>query len=228
MGKELKHLIELLRHDSVQIKRTTLRRLNEVLETNRIQLRRLIDENDRVVSMLIHQLFAVCAQNTDRRTALLCAECLGNIGAIDPAQVQPVTTENPISLPRQARAAPWTMSKQEFALFLVTDYLASALRESSSMEGQGTKIKIGSPSYSETADRARRLDLHSSEPCEALEERFNESSSLDIRPMGVQRGARVKEPRRPPFLKRGCSYTRWLAPLLFLIKKSQGAIFENI
>jgi serine/threonine-protein kinase ATR len=236
LGKELKHLIELLRHDSVQIKRTTLRRLNVVLETNRIQLRRLIDENDRVVSMLIHQLFAVCAQNTDRRTALLCAECLGNIGAIDPAQVQPVTTENPTSLPRQARAAPWTMSKQEFALFLVTDYLASALRESSSMEGQGTKIQDRIAFAIQKLLRIVReeLDLHSSEPMpKLLEERFNESSSLDlIRPLWASSYElqEVKEPRRPPFLKRGCSYTRWLAQLCrYLIKKSQGPfskIFE--
>ena len=235
LTEELRHLVALLRHDSVQIKRTTLARLKEVLESNRLPFRRLIDDGDRIIGILIHQLFAVCAQNTDRRSTLLCAECLGNIGAIDPAQVH-LSTNGILAAPRDARAAPWTMSKQEFALHLVVNYLSSALRESSSMEGQGTRIQDRIAFGIQNLLRIIRDEqgLGSSEAMPRdLERELEESSSLDlIRPLWASSYElrELKEPRKPPFLQKGCKYARWLAQLCrYLIKKSRGPfakIFE--
>ena len=236
LAKELKHLAALLCHDSVQIKRTTLERLNVVLGANRVQVRRMIDDNDHVVSMLISTLFAICSQNTDQQTALLCAECLGNIGAIDPAQVQPINPQLPTSKPRNARAAPWVINKKDFALLLVTDYLASALRESSSMQGQGTKIQDRIAFAIQQLLRIVRneLALKPLEPMpKDLEKTLGKASGVElIRPLWASSYElqEVKEPRQPPFLKRGCSYTRWLAQLCrYLIKRSRGpfsSIFE--
>jgi hypothetical protein len=148
LADELGHLISLIRHDSLSIKRTTLRRLNEVLLLRRSDALELTSSNDASVVRLVKELLVLCSQTADPETRLATAECLGSLGAIDPASLHLhegaarglAGGADGSSLSAQTPPAPWTVSKVDFAVLLVSDYLVSSLRESSSMEGQAAMI----------------------------------------------------------------------------------------
>jgi hypothetical protein len=59
LAEELGHLTALLRHDSVSIKRTTLRRLLEVLRDRRSELVALVQGPAPTVAQLLQELFQV-------------------------------------------------------------------------------------------------------------------------------------------------------------------------
>lgn len=59
LAEELGHLVALLRHDSVSIKRTTLRRLLEVLQGRRSELLALVQGPAPIVAQLLQELFQV-------------------------------------------------------------------------------------------------------------------------------------------------------------------------
>ena len=102
-------LCRMLFHESSKVRGATLQKLHGVCVENRAKIKDALCEADVLspdnpVSLLLQDLLLLCRRETDRHVLVACAQCLGEIGAIDPTRVDIVLTASKLKHKRGHRA----------------------------------------------------------------------------------------------------------------------------
>jgi hypothetical protein len=114
LGDTLSLLCGMLLHESAHVRRATLQKIRSVVVEHREKIYGIILVGgsgtgvlpaDSPVSLLLQELLLLCRRERDRGALVACAECLGEIGAIDPARVDIVLTASRLTYRRQRLAA---------------------------------------------------------------------------------------------------------------------------
>eukprot|EP01018_Ginkgo_biloba_P009013 Gb_37326 [translate_table: standard] len=96
LGKQLQHAIDGLNHASLSVRYTTASELTKLLRGRREAVNEMIlgevASDLNIISLLITSLLRGCAEESrtpvGQRLKLVCAECLGDLGAVDPVKFQ--------------------------------------------------------------------------------------------------------------------------------------------
>ena len=102
-------LCRMLFHESSKVRGATLQKLHGVCVENRTKIKTALCEadvlsSDSPISLLLQDLLLLCRRETDRDVLVACAQCLGEIGAIDPTRVDIVLTASKLKHKRGHRA----------------------------------------------------------------------------------------------------------------------------
>lgn len=149
LDKSIEHLCTMLRHESSQVRVVVLRRLLSIIR----EKRRLVfpaefanGKSCSILSMLISHLLSLCSRENDRTAKDICAQCLGELGAVDPARVSIKLLNSSSTSPAlmklilgkesgvntineySASLPPWDFTVWSLGFFLLHEHLIPALR----------------------------------------------------------------------------------------------------
>jgi serine/threonine-protein kinase ATR len=136
LDKQLAHLLSGIKHDSAQVRRLALARLARLLRDRCHQLCRILLNEEQasrtIVSSLVEALVGVCRQHDSQLRELAC-ECLGLVGAVDPARlVDPAGSEGLADRPR----AGTSLYSEEIGAELIGAHLARIYLSSEDAKAQ--------------------------------------------------------------------------------------------
>ena len=108
LNDTLSLLCRMFSHESSQVRGATLQKLHGVCVENREKIKTAMFEADVLspdhpISLLLQDLLLLCRRETDRHVLVACAQCLGEIGAIDPTRVDIVLTASKLKHKRGHR-----------------------------------------------------------------------------------------------------------------------------
>jgi len=250
-------IIELLAHDSPAVRLTALHEIKRVLEEDIIspagnsagtqgyaQSRPNGEKGARLHSWLIptadgevsniarrllQALFQVAQSASDAETQLACAECLGQIGAIDPSRFQ----GRAVIAPKRLQVF---RSKQQFAAGVITNCLVRALRAASNTRvhdcvayaiQEGLKLMAEEMGLSSKKGSSARRTL-SNFPKQLANEFNNDEEILEvIRPYWTTnlQLQDIDKPQKGPFYPRMNSFEEWLGIWTrYLIREAKGPL----
>ena len=133
LNDTLSLLCRMLTHESSIVRSATLQKLHGVCVENREKIKTDMCEADVLspdnsISLLLQDLLLLCRRETDRHVLVACAQCLGELGAIDPTRVDIVLTASKLKNKRGHRAR---------------DVLDLTLEDNSTSANTGTSSNIG-------------------------------------------------------------------------------------
>ncbi|GFP89089.1 serine/threonine-protein kinase atr [Phtheirospermum japonicum] len=159
---QLHDVVEGLNHENLNVRYMVASELNKLLNSKREEFMALFTkEGDLVMdvmSSLITSLFKGCAEESrsivGQRLKLICADCLGAIGAIDPAKIKVISST-------RFKIA---CSDDDLIFELITKHLARAFRSAPDTLIQDSAalaiqelLKIAGCKCTEMSDRGQRL-----------------------------------------------------------------------
>ena len=135
VDRRLIDIIDLLDHDSPAVRLTALREIKRIMDEDILRLHEWLipDTSDGELSgiamTLLTALFRVTQKSSDEETHLACAECLGRIGAIDPARLRSRGSLIVAQEDNHAHVEIKTITCQcDFAVLVITNCLVPAMR----------------------------------------------------------------------------------------------------
>ncbi|KAL2643558.1 hypothetical protein R1flu_011145 [Riccia fluitans] len=123
---QLRRAADGLTHESLSVRYTTASELNKVMRAQRREITAMlvaeVSMDVAVISSLVTALLRGCAEESRRamsqRLKLACAECLGELGAVDPVKLQ-------VDLRQQSRIE---RNNEDLVFELIKEHLAKVLR----------------------------------------------------------------------------------------------------
>jgi serine/threonine-protein kinase ATR len=135
MLDHLRQVIDGLRHESLSVRCAVLGEFRHLMRVQRAELNGLValggDDVERLLGLLVAGLLKGCSEEArtqlSNKLKMLCAECLGELGALDPARLIQVEVRQPSKMER---------TDEDLAFELVTEHLAKMLRAAADTEVQ--------------------------------------------------------------------------------------------
>lgn len=256
-SERLDTICSLLSHESIYVRRMALCALKSFLRENRDNVCRILLRpictgleitNDRIHN-IFDQLLRMSSIESDGPTVLLCASCIGLIGAVDPS-LRPIS--GPLLAGRKFTASlqasksgagwgnqngnskfipPWEVQPMEFGLYLLQEHLVPSVKASSHWQDR-SGFAVQSILQSLKRDiGGNEVDNFPQFPVK-LRTALADADILEIvAPFWTTRYSMkdVLEPLQPPFYDVKISYTRWIGLWArFLGDRCHGPLTEYI
>ncbi|KAK2144551.1 hypothetical protein LSH36_748g02080 [Paralvinella palmiformis] len=122
----IQHLLKGVTHESVDVRQLALSKLKTLLRSNQSSLQHLVlssETGDPIVSQIITKLLQGCRES-DQTMRVLYAECLGELGAIDPGRLGLAKSEPK----RELAHFNATITEENFAFGLINELGKAFLR----------------------------------------------------------------------------------------------------
>lgn len=127
MLDHLRQVIDGLRHESLSVRCAVLGEFRHLMRVQRAEWNDLVARGgpnvEKLLGLLVAGLLKGCSEEArtqlSNKLKMLCAECLGELGALDPARLVQVEVRQPGRMER---------SDEDLAFELVTEHLAKMLR----------------------------------------------------------------------------------------------------